>query len=114
MHSKVHTMKLPTITNITEIRRAPKKVFDGVVRLKQPTVIVRKSKSVAVILDIDSYEQLVARNEQLEQRVFTKRPLKSVETELADAHPDDPQLVADVMAGLKRSSLYAKRPASAR
>ena len=107
-------MKLTTITNITEIRRSPKKVFDTVLRLKQPTMIVRNSKAVAVILDTASYEALIARNEQLEDRVFTKRPLEDVQTELVDAHPDDPQLVADVMAGLKRSSLYAKRSATTR
>ncbi len=47
-------------------------------------------------------------------RVFTKRPLSDVQDELTAAHSDDPQLVADVIAGLKRSSLYATRPTAAR
>lgn len=51
-------MKLPKITNITEIRRAPKKVFDLVSKTKQPTIVVRKSKAVAVILDPEVYESL--------------------------------------------------------
>lgn len=44
--------------------------------------------------------------------VFTKRPLKELRKELSVAYPDDPNLVADVIAGLKRSSVYAKRPAA--
>lgn len=108
-------MKLPTITNITEIRRSPKRVFDSVIRLRQPTVVVRKSKAMAVILDTASYETLVKHQSTLDDsKVFTKRPLNEVIDELSEAHPSDPQLVADVIAGLKRSSLYAKRPAAAR
>lgn len=52
-------MKLTTITNITEIRRSPKKVFDAVVHHKQPTMIVRNSKAMAVILDTASYVALL-------------------------------------------------------
>ncbi len=52
-------MTLPTITNITEIRRSPKKVFDAVIRSKQPTIVVRNSKAMAVILDTVTYEALL-------------------------------------------------------
>lgn len=61
-------MKLTIITNITEIRRSPKRVFDMVVRLKQPTMIVRNSKAVAVIVDTASYEALLTAVENHERQ----------------------------------------------
>jgi hypothetical protein len=47
-------------------------------------------------------------------KVFRPRSLEVVARELRTTHPDRPQLVDEVVRGLAKSSLYAKRSAAAR
>ncbi|MBI2589839.1 hypothetical protein HYW32_02355 [Candidatus Berkelbacteria bacterium] len=90
-------------------------------KLKQPITIHLSGRQVKEINR--SYRRLGYRSRSSYLRdildlteatqIHQKRPLNEIKTELAATYPNNPKLVNEIVSGLSKSSLYAKRRAPA-
>lgn len=55
------------ITNITEIRKKAGQILKKTINDKEPTIILQRSKPVAYIVDVDTYEHTQKRLKDLEE-----------------------------------------------
>lgn len=62
------TLDVPT-TNMSDLKKSPKKVIDEVKDQKTGVYVFNHDKPTAVILDVDNYEALVNSYEEMEEKL---------------------------------------------
>jgi prevent-host-death family protein len=66
------TYAVPDISGISQFQRSPKTLFTRVKKTQKPLFITERSKVSGVVLDIKSYESLMAQLEQNENMFWAQ------------------------------------------
>jgi len=65
----MQTMNVP-ISNITDLKKSPKKLFDEAGDKKTGVYVFNRDQPAGVVLAVADYEKLVNQNEELQEKLF--------------------------------------------
>lgn len=93
-------LDVPT-TNMSDLKKSPKKVIEEVKDQKTGVYVFNHDKPTAVILDVDDYEALINRYEEMEEKLAdlelaTKLPELKKETSRPASEVIGEKLLADI------------------